>query len=203
MDYLKVYLNLCKRGQLERLNLGYTEVHHVVPRCMGGDNHKNNLTKLTFKEHYLAHKLLTKIYPKHRGVQYAFFCMLRKQPSGKRTLTARMYADIKQTFAKFQKENIKTFNPGKSKKSREAARNRMKTRNPAPSLIDPSKNHTAYPVEVVFLDEKRKVYSCAVEASKLLNIPYPTIKWIRKHKTISKKHNIKEIIPRKDLKSEG
>lgn len=62
MNYLKLYDNLCKRGQ-ERVLESYTEKHHVVPRCIGGSDSANNLTELTWREHQLAHKLLTKIYP--------------------------------------------------------------------------------------------------------------------------------------------
>jgi len=40
------------------------EKHHIIPRSLGGDNSKNNLVKLTIREHYIAHLLLTKMVSK-------------------------------------------------------------------------------------------------------------------------------------------
>lgn len=41
-------------------NFIYTETHHVLPRCMGGDNTKDNLIELPWMIHVLAHFLLAK-----------------------------------------------------------------------------------------------------------------------------------------------
>ena len=64
MNYQLIYDQLCKRGQ-ERVLESYTEKHHIVPRCIGGSNEVSNLTDLTWREHQLAHKLLTKIFPEN------------------------------------------------------------------------------------------------------------------------------------------
>lgn len=40
---------------------GY-EIHHIIPRSLGGSNKKDNLVKLTLKEHHTAHKYLAKMY---------------------------------------------------------------------------------------------------------------------------------------------
>jgi hypothetical protein len=39
---------------------GYKEKHHILPRCLGGDNSKENLVALTPKEHFIVHMLLCK-----------------------------------------------------------------------------------------------------------------------------------------------
>jgi hypothetical protein len=39
----------------------YTEKHHIVPRSLGGNNSVTNLVKLTAKEHFVCHRLLTKM----------------------------------------------------------------------------------------------------------------------------------------------
>jgi hypothetical protein len=54
---------------------GYMERHHVIPRCMGGSDEETNLVLLTPEEHLIAHLLLVKINPEHRGVAYAA-CMM-------------------------------------------------------------------------------------------------------------------------------
>lgn len=38
----------------------YTENHHIIPKSMGGNNTKDNLVRLTYREHYLIHWLLVK-----------------------------------------------------------------------------------------------------------------------------------------------
>jgi len=38
----------------------YKEKHHILPRCLGGNNKKENLVELTAKEHFIVHMLLCK-----------------------------------------------------------------------------------------------------------------------------------------------
>jgi hypothetical protein len=58
--YYRCYIEIVERGQTSRENLGYTEKHHVYPKCFGGSNSKTNLTILTLQEHFICHWLLTK-----------------------------------------------------------------------------------------------------------------------------------------------
>jgi len=37
---------------------GYKEIHHIIPKSLGGTNHQSNLIALTAKEHYIIHMLL-------------------------------------------------------------------------------------------------------------------------------------------------
>jgi len=46
MDYYKIYRCLIDRAQNRDIE-GYYETHHIIPRCLGGDDSKNNLVKLT------------------------------------------------------------------------------------------------------------------------------------------------------------
>jgi hypothetical protein len=39
----------------------YTELHHIIPRSLGGSNEKSNLIRLTGREHFICHWLLTKM----------------------------------------------------------------------------------------------------------------------------------------------
>lgn len=58
----------------------YTEIHHIIPRSLGGSNSKSNLVLLTAREHRLAHILLTKmlIDPDHiKKMWYAAWMILR------------------------------------------------------------------------------------------------------------------------------
>lgn len=58
--YTQIYYRIIKRA-LGRALSGYTEVHHVIPKSLGGTNEKNNLVSLTAREHFICHLLLTKM----------------------------------------------------------------------------------------------------------------------------------------------
>lgn len=74
MNYEKVYDNLISRARA-RVHLAEFEVHHVIPRCMGGTDDKENLVKLTPAEHYVAHQLLSKMHPTNQKLALASFMM--------------------------------------------------------------------------------------------------------------------------------
>ena len=74
VNYQAHYDRLIQRARNRALDC-YIEVHHVIPRCIGGDNSKNNLVQLTPEEHYVAHQLLHKIHPRVKGLSYAMFAM--------------------------------------------------------------------------------------------------------------------------------
>lgn len=74
MNYTKHYNLLIERAR-NRTITGYTETHHVVPKCMGGTNDGYNLVELTPEEHYVAHQLLVKIYPLNRKLIFAASAM--------------------------------------------------------------------------------------------------------------------------------
>jgi hypothetical protein len=79
MDYQKHYNLLIERAK-SRLLEGYSERHHIVPRCMGGSDDPDNLVRLTPEEHFVAHQLLVKIYPGHHGL----ICAVIKMTGGYR-----------------------------------------------------------------------------------------------------------------------
>ena len=79
---------------------GYTEKHHIVPRCMGGTDDEYNIVRLPAKAHYLAHLLLTKMYPAHKGLLLAYSCMsVDPEGNGERSYTARQYTKMKKANA--------------------------------------------------------------------------------------------------------
>jgi hypothetical protein len=60
-----------------RFNCGdtYHERHHIVPKCIGGGNEKENLIDLYAREHFIAHKLLAQENPENDKLIYAWTCM--------------------------------------------------------------------------------------------------------------------------------
>lgn len=57
--YRRWYFQICDRAR-ERPHDVDMERHHVLPRSLGGGNAKSNIVSLTYREHFLAHWLLTK-----------------------------------------------------------------------------------------------------------------------------------------------
>ena len=82
MNYQKIYDSLINRGK-SRILESYSERHHIIPRCMGGSDDKDNLVDLTPEEYYLAHQLLVKIYPDNHALVKAATMMVSNRPSNK------------------------------------------------------------------------------------------------------------------------
>ena len=192
MDYQKICNDLISsRGNQPLRNDEYYEKHHIVPRCLGGSDDEMNLIHLTYREHFIAHLLLTKIYPENRGINYALLCMLRKH-NHNRIITSKVYETIKKNFSKFKKFYCTIQNPGKTENSRNAARKRMTERNTI--ALDPSKNRTAQPIRIYFEDGRIEEYRYAKEFCHKSGVSYATMKsWLKKNNSYSKKHKILKI----------
>jgi len=83
MNYAAHYDRLIARAR-NRALAGYQERHHVIPKCMGGTDAKENLVSLTAEEHYVAHQLLVKMNPGHSGIANAAVFM-EKRASGNKS----------------------------------------------------------------------------------------------------------------------
>lgn len=99
MNYKQIYDNICKRGQeRERVSGEYYEVHHILPRCMGGTDDVTNLTTLTGREHFIAHLILMRLHPDIPEIIYSAWLMANKGGIKKRRkykVSARVYASLK------------------------------------------------------------------------------------------------------------
>ena len=58
--YKKLYFKLIKCIKQRNSNYVNFEVHHIIPRSLTGSDYKKNLIKVTPREHFILHKLLTK-----------------------------------------------------------------------------------------------------------------------------------------------
>lgn len=68
--YRKLIINALNRTNLNE----YYELHHIVPRCLGGSDDDTNLVKLTVREHFIAHQLLYRIHKhENRNLIHAVF----------------------------------------------------------------------------------------------------------------------------------
>jgi len=103
--YHHTYFKIINRSRNRVLSESIkTEIHHILPRSLGGTNDPENLATLTLKEHWVCHRLLVKflIDKKHLRKMYnALFMMAVKDY---RTVNGRIYQQIK--------ENIEPWNKG-------------------------------------------------------------------------------------------
>lgn len=99
MNYKKHYHQLIVRAKNRKLDC-YTESHHIIPKCMNGDDSVENLVNLTPEEHYLAHQLLIKIYPDNKNLVYAaaMMCVSAESHSGYRSKN-KLYGWLKRRLS--------------------------------------------------------------------------------------------------------
>lgn len=151
--YTKWYISICQNSNYKT---GYGEKHHILPKCfkLGGETDKLNIVKLTAREHFVCHLLLTKMFfneYKYKMVAAAQRFLHRKSTlkmQANYKVSSRAYQSLKETFSKLQSEKLKlnpipnkgprpnanTWNKGKhithSKESNESRSRTMKGRKP-------------------------------------------------------------------------
>ncbi|MCB1711484.1 MAG: HNH endonuclease [Candidatus Riesia sp.] len=105
MNYLKIYNELCNRGCLREYDNKKYHKHHIIPRCMGGTDDYYNISYLTPKEHYMAHRILKRVYPEVRCVKFAFRMMLGFKNI---KFSSRAYEEAREGIAQTEESKRKT-----------------------------------------------------------------------------------------------
>ena len=98
MDYRSIYDKLMLRAKSRTLIDGYKEIHHIIPKSMGGTNSQENLVALTAREHFIAHVLLAKLYG--GNMWFAVLAMAGKANRKEIYAKGRMYEVAKKENAK-------------------------------------------------------------------------------------------------------
>jgi hypothetical protein len=136
MNYQKVYDSLMERA-VGRTVAGYVEKHHINPRCLGGDDTADNIVELTYREHFIAHWLLYRLHPTHKGLSFAFTMMANKNsnPKLKRdyTLSSRVLEEARIASSEANKgDNNPMRNPVIAAKVSAALKGRSNSRKGIP-----------------------------------------------------------------------
>jgi len=106
VNYSRHYSALIERAR-RRLIVGYSERHHIVPRCLGGDDSAGNLVYLTPEEHFVAHLLLVKMHPGNRKIALAAMAMKVDSPKTKRkVLSNKQYGWVRQRFSEAMRGHV-------------------------------------------------------------------------------------------------
>ena len=101
MTYARIYDSLIARAQHRTLE-GYVEKHHIIPKCLGGDNSKSNIVRLTAEEHFVAHLVLTKMHPTVHYLSVAVLLM-RGRKTKRFVKNSRFYAKLRAKAAEASK----------------------------------------------------------------------------------------------------
>lgn len=100
--YTIIYFKIINRAK-NRSIAGYTEKHHIIPKSIGGTNNIENLVKLTAKEHFICHRLLTKITTgdNKRKMIFAAWAMTMANNNDKKIrISSKTYSYLKEERAK-------------------------------------------------------------------------------------------------------
>lgn len=111
MNYREIYTRLINRAKSRSKIIGYAEDHHIIPRCVGGEDNKTNIVSLTAEEHYVAHQLLVKIYPNNPKILRAALMMTVSSQNHQR-INNKRYAWLKNKQSELQRQQtIGSKNP--------------------------------------------------------------------------------------------
>ena len=120
----------------------YYERHHIIPRCMGGSNDKDNLVDLFAREHYEAHRLLALENPNNSSIVFAWHMMSCMNDAHGRqyTLTAEEYEEARTAYVNMLKEFSKgENNPFYGKQHTEETKNKIAQANTGRTHTNESK----------------------------------------------------------------
>lgn len=102
MDYQRIYDELMEFRKTNFVN-GYSERHHIKMRSLGGSDEESNLVRLTAREHYIAHLLLTKFNSctQTACALWMMQCKSEKNDSRPAIKSSRMYEWARKEFVKY------------------------------------------------------------------------------------------------------
>jgi hypothetical protein len=100
LNYRKIYFKLIRNRKNNPLKDCYTEIHHIIPRGLGGKDYKNNLVTLTAREHFIAHLLLSKMFSnkmkKAKMIMALAMMMVSSKKQNRYRFTSRQFSFLRE-----------------------------------------------------------------------------------------------------------
>lgn len=98
--YSKWYYSIIQRSAERTSEIICVEKHHIIPRSLGGSDNVENLARLTPREHFICHWLLSKMTSGQDKIRmmYALLSMRREnryQQRYRTKITSRVYNQIR------------------------------------------------------------------------------------------------------------
>jgi hypothetical protein len=117
--YTRWYNTITEQAKVRTID-GYTEKHHIIPRSLGGSNDADNIVRLTAREHFVCHWLLTKMHlGEARGKMInALYLMQGKNKYQDRYINSKVYEKLRQDYSQY----ISDLNKGRIQPLEEKAR---------------------------------------------------------------------------------
>lgn len=102
--YTNLYFKIIKSALKNYyINDGYFEQHHILPKSLNGSDNKNNIIKLTPRQHFICHYLLTKMFDltdyRYKKMIIAFNMMISGSSIMNRYINSNLYKKTKLQYA--------------------------------------------------------------------------------------------------------
>lgn len=114
--YAAVYYKIVDRAKIRILpKETYKELHHIIPKSLGGSDDKENLVFLTGREHLICHLLLVRITEssdKAKMISAAWsMANLENNGQSRTKLNSRQYSILREQFSKSHSVRMIENNP--------------------------------------------------------------------------------------------
>jgi len=105
MNYKRIYNQIIENRKSNPLDVDdYGEVHHIIPKSLGGRDTTENLIRLSAREHFICHLLLSEMYDEGSNEWYkmnhAFLMMKCSSENQSRYMNSRLYELKRKDFSK-------------------------------------------------------------------------------------------------------
>jgi hypothetical protein len=136
--YTRWYNQLIEQAKVRVLPRDvYTEKHHIIPQSLGGDNSIYNLVRLTAREHFVCHWLLTKMVDGAEQKKMAYACKMMMHSHGdgqqRYRITSSVYESLKQNLNTILKNRV--FTDSWKEKLKVSAQRRAQNEGPEQKAI--------------------------------------------------------------------
>ena len=115
------YYNIIQQAQSRTIHPEVVEKHHIFPKSLGGTNEQDNLVKLSPREHYICHLLLTKMCEgraKQKMIYALWAIMNLSNPYQERKfIKGRLYESLRLAYIQSQKDKAGLDHPSRGKKT--------------------------------------------------------------------------------------
>ena len=107
--YTITYYNIIDRARQRNFD-GYGEKHHIIPKSLDGPDTPENIVKLTAREHFLCHWLLTKMVVGQARSKMAYalmgMCHWHNNNQRRHIIPSRTYANLKKQMYHLVKNKL-------------------------------------------------------------------------------------------------
>jgi len=125
--YHDTYFKIINRAQQRTLDHSVKfEVHHIIPRALGGSDNNDNLAKLTLKEHWICHRLLVKFLDDPIALRKMYNALFMMAVKDYRTVNGRIYQHIKENIVPWNKGLTGLYQPPLTEESKQKLRSLWK-----------------------------------------------------------------------------